>query len=129
MAADDPGRALSLDEAHVDLLRRLAPQVLGVLVRRHGDFTRAEDAVQEALVAAVERWPRDGVPEHPAGWLHTVAQRRYVDQVRAEAARARRERAVLDTAPATRLSRRRPTPTTPPATTCWSCSCSAATRL
>ncbi len=99
MAADDPGRALSLDEAHVDLLRRLAPQVLGVLVRRHGDFTRAEDAVQEALVAAVERWPRDGVPEHPAGWLHTVAQRRYVDQVRAEAARARRERTVLDTAP------------------------------
>ncbi len=83
----------------MDLLRRLAPQVLGALVRRHGDFARAEDAVQEALVAAVEAWPREGVPEHPAGWLHTVATRRYVDQVRAEAARARRERTVLDATP------------------------------
>ncbi|GGM49474.1 RNA polymerase sigma24 factor [Micromonospora sonchi] len=73
--------------------------MLGALVRRHGDFARAEDAVQDALVAAVERWPREGVPEHPAGWLHTVANRRYVDQVRAEAARARRERTVLDTTP------------------------------
>ncbi len=80
-------------------MRRLAPQVLGALVRRHGDFARAEDAVQDALVAAVETWPREGVPEHPAGWLHTVANRRYVDQVRAEAARARRERTVLDTTP------------------------------
>ncbi|MEV6812175.1 sigma-70 family RNA polymerase sigma factor [Micromonospora sp. NPDC051296] len=83
----------------MDLLRRLAPQVLGALVRRYGDFARAEDAVQEALVAAVEAWPREGVPEHPAGWLHTVATRRYVDQVRAEAARARRERTVLDATP------------------------------
>ena len=83
----------------MDLLRRLAPQVLGALVRRYGDFARAEDAVQEALVAAVEAWPREGVPEHPAGWLHTVAARRYVDQVRAEAARARRERTVLDATP------------------------------
>ncbi|WP_233513685.1 RNA polymerase sigma factor [Micromonospora craterilacus] len=83
----------------MDLLRRLAPQVLGALVRRYGDFTRAEDAVQEALVAAVEAWPREGVPEHPAGWLHTVATRRYVDQVRAETARTRRERTVLDATP------------------------------
>ncbi|GIJ25622.1 RNA polymerase sigma24 factor [Micromonospora qiuiae] len=101
MAADgvERSRALSLDEAAVDLLRRLAPQVLGALVRRHGDFAQAEDAVQDALVAAVETWPREGVPEHPAGWLHTVASRRYIDQVRTEAARARRERTVLDTTP------------------------------
>ncbi|TCB96634.1 sigma-70 family RNA polymerase sigma factor [Micromonospora zingiberis] len=90
---------MSLDEASADLLRRLSPQVLGALVRRYGDFTRAEDAAQEAVVAAVEAWPRDGVPEHPAAWLHTVAARRYVDQVRSEVARARRERTVLDTTP------------------------------
>ncbi|MFV2101286.1 RNA polymerase sigma factor [Micromonospora sp. LOL_024] len=90
---------MSLDEATVGLLRRLAPQLLGTLVRRHGDFTRAEDAVQEALVAAVERWPRDGVPEHPSAWLHTVAARRYVDQVRTETARTHRERAMLDATP------------------------------
>ncbi|GIJ78544.1 Predicted RNA polymerase sigma factor, contains C-terminal TPR domain [Micromonospora phaseoli] len=55
--------------------------------------------MQEALVAAVERWPHDGVPEHPSGWLHTVAARRYVDQVRTEAARVHRERAMLDATP------------------------------
>ncbi|WBB57634.1 sigma-70 family RNA polymerase sigma factor [Verrucosispora sp. WMMD573] len=90
---------MSLDATSVDLLRRLAPQLLGTLVRRYGDFGRAEEAVQEALVAAVERWPLDGVPEQPSGWLHTVAARRYVDLVRTEAARARRERTALDLAP------------------------------
>ncbi|MFI7023759.1 RNA polymerase sigma factor [Micromonospora sp. NPDC049900] len=88
-----------MDEATADLLRRLVPQVLGTLVRRYGDFATAEDAVQEALVAAVEAWPREGVPEHPSGWLHTVAARRYVDQVRAEAARTRRERTAHDALP------------------------------
>ncbi|MEG3635801.1 RNA polymerase sigma factor [Micromonospora palythoicola] len=90
---------MSLDAATVDLLRRLAPQVLATLVRRYGDFGRAEDAVQEALVAAVERWPLDGVPEQPSGWLHTVAARRYVDLVRTEVARTRRERTALDLTP------------------------------
>ncbi|WFE47016.1 sigma-70 family RNA polymerase sigma factor [Verrucosispora sp. WMMD1129] len=80
-------------------MRRLAPQLLAALVRRYGDFGRAEDAVQEALAAAVERWPLDGVPEQPSGWLHTVAARRYVDLVRSEAARARRERTALDLTP------------------------------
>ncbi|RKN51351.1 RNA polymerase sigma factor [Micromonospora endolithica] len=82
-----------------DLLRDLAPQVLGALVRRYGDFSRAEDAVQDALLDAVRVWTRDGVPEHPAGWLRTVAARRYVDQVRADAARRRREVALLDATP------------------------------
>ncbi len=68
-------------------------------MRRYGDFGRAEDAVQEALLAAVEAWRADGVPEHPAGWLRTVAARRYVDQVRADAARQRREHALLDATP------------------------------
>ena len=47
----------------------MAPQVLGVLARRYGDFDAAEDAVQEALLAAAEQWPREGVPAEPRGWL------------------------------------------------------------
>ncbi|MFG2333628.1 RNA polymerase sigma factor [Streptomyces sp. NPDC048604] len=74
-----------------DLLRALAPQVLGVLVRRYASFDEAEDAVQEALLAAALQWPKDGVPDNPRGWLVTVAARRLVDQVRSEAARRRRE--------------------------------------
>ena len=52
-----------------DLLRELAPQVLGAVVRRYGDFDAAEDAVQEALFAAATHWPEDGIPGHPRGWL------------------------------------------------------------
>ncbi len=76
-----------------DLLREFAPQVLGILVRRFGDFDAAEDAVQEALLAAALHWPGDGVPENPRGWLVQVAQRRLVDTVRAEVARRHRESA------------------------------------
>ena len=74
-----------------DLLRDLAPQVLGALVRRYGQFDAAEDAVQEALVAAAQRWPKDGVPADPRAWLSTVASRRLVDEWRSESARRRRE--------------------------------------
>ncbi|MCT2582585.1 RNA polymerase sigma factor [Actinophytocola gossypii] len=74
-----------------DLLRRLAPRVLAVLVRRHGAFDACEDAVQEALLAAATRWPAEGVPTEPAGWLVTVAGRRLTDQWRSESARRRRE--------------------------------------
>jgi len=74
-----------------DLLRDLAPQVLGALIRRYGQFDAAEDAVQEALVAASQRWPTDGVPEDPRAWLSTVASRRLVDEWRSESARRRRE--------------------------------------
>jgi RNA polymerase sigma factor (sigma-70 family) len=83
-----------------DLLRELAPQVLGVLVRRYGQFDLCEDAVQEALLAAAVQWPADGVPERPRGWLVTVASRRMTDQVRGESARRRREEAVAAAAPA-----------------------------
>ena len=83
-----------------DLLRELAPQVLGVLVRRYGQFDLCEDAVQEALLAAVVQWPADGVPERPRGWLVTVASRRMTDQVRGESARRRREEAVAAASPA-----------------------------
>ena len=73
------------------LLRDLAPQVLGVVVRRFRDFSAAEDAVQEALVAAAQQWPREGVPEHPRAWLIQVASRRMTDHQRSEIARRRRE--------------------------------------
>ncbi|MFD3996397.1 RNA polymerase sigma factor [Streptomyces sp. NPDC058583] len=76
------------------LLRTYAPQVLGALVRRYGTFDLCEDAVQEALIAAAQQWPADGVPDNPRGWLVTVATRRFVDLVRSEAARRRREDAV-----------------------------------
>ncbi len=74
-----------------DLLRDLAPQVLGALLRRHDDFAAAEDAVQEALIAAAEQWPRDGLPDYPRGWLIQVANRRMLDHLRSEQARRRRE--------------------------------------
>jgi RNA polymerase sigma factor (sigma-70 family) len=73
------------------LLRDLAPQVLGTLVRRYGDFADAEDAVQEALLAAATRWPDQGRPANPRGWLVTVAARRLTDMWRADQARRHRE--------------------------------------
>ncbi|MFD5819464.1 RNA polymerase sigma factor [Streptomyces sp. NPDC127038] len=74
-----------------DLLRRHAPQVLGALVRRYGHFDAAEDATQEALLAAAGQWPENGVPDNPRGWLIKVASRRLVDALRAEQARRLRE--------------------------------------
>jgi RNA polymerase sigma factor (sigma-70 family) len=82
-----------------DLLRELAPQVLGALVRRYGHFDTAEDAVQEALLAAAQQWPEDGVPVSPRGWLITVASRRLTDLLRREQARQRREDRVAQWAP------------------------------
>jgi len=84
-----------------DLLRQLAPQVLGTLVRRYGQFAVAEDATQEALLQAANEWPRSGVPDHPRGWLVTVAARRMTDLLRAELARRRREEAAAWTFPLT----------------------------
>jgi RNA polymerase sigma factor (sigma-70 family) len=73
------------------LLRQLAPQVLGAVVRRYGNFDTAEDAVQEAMLAATTQWPSEGVPDNPKGWLITVAARRLTDLLRSEQARRRRE--------------------------------------
>ncbi len=83
-----------------DLLRELAPQVLGALVRRHGQFDACEDAVQEALVAATMQWPSEGVPDSPQAWLTTVASRRLVDEWRSEGARKRREESAAVLEPA-----------------------------
>jgi RNA polymerase sigma factor (sigma-70 family) len=80
-----------------DLLRTLAPQVLGALTRRHGQFDACEDAVQEALLAAASQWPTGGIPDRPHAWLYTVATRALVDHRRTDSARRRREaQAVLE---------------------------------
>jgi len=89
----------SLDAHAEHLLRDLAPQVLGALIRRFGDFAASEDAAQEALVSAAKQWPRDGVPENPRAWLIQVASRRIADHVRAETARRHREAIVVSLVP------------------------------
>ncbi|WP_290861348.1 sigma-70 family RNA polymerase sigma factor [Hamadaea sp.] len=94
---------MSLPKAVEDLLRQLTPQVLGVVARRYGDFTEAEDAVQEALLAAALQWPEQGVPENPKAWLVTVASRRMTDQIRRASARRRREETVYARSPADEL--------------------------
>jgi RNA polymerase sigma factor (sigma-70 family) len=88
-----------LDDRAQGLLRDLAPQVLGAVVRRFRDFAASEDAVQEALIAAATQWPRGGLPDNPRGWLIHVASRRMTDQVRAEAARRHREALVVSLVP------------------------------
>jgi RNA polymerase sigma factor (sigma-70 family) len=74
-----------------ELLRQVAPQVLGAVVRRYGHFDTAEDAVQEALLAATRQWPAEGVPDNPRGWLIRVASRRLTDLLRHEQSRRRRD--------------------------------------
>ena len=80
-----------LDASSEHLLRDLAPQVLGAVIRRFRDFSAAEDAVQEALLAAATQWPQEGVPGNPRGWLIQVASRRMADYLRSEIARRERE--------------------------------------
>jgi len=81
----------SESEAVEVLLRELAPQVLGAVVRRFRDFPAAEDAVQEALLAAALQWPKEGVPDNSRAWLIQVASRRMTDFIRSDVARRRRE--------------------------------------
>ena len=88
------GDATTASNAVIEgMLRDLAPQVLGALIRRFGTFDTAEDAVQEALLAAAVQWPAEGVPDNPRGWLLTVASRRLTDLLRSDLARHRRETA------------------------------------
>ena len=101
------------------LLRELIPAVTGVLVRRGADFATAEDAVQEAMIAALARWPQDP-PADPKGWLITVAWRKFLDAARTESSRHARE-ARAGAEPAPRRRRTRPTP-------CSSTSCARTRR-
>ncbi|HEY0495502.1 MAG TPA: DUF6596 domain-containing protein [Kutzneria sp.] len=79
---------MTTDREVEDLLRRLAPQVLGILMRRYGDFDACEDAVQEALVAAAAQWRAAGLPDNPRAWLLTVASRRLTDEYRKQRIKA-----------------------------------------
>ncbi len=88
-----------LDRRAEQLLRDLAPQVLGATLRRFRDFAACEDAVQEALIAAASQWPRDGVPDNPRGWLIQVALRRMTDHVRSEISRRTRENVAAQDVP------------------------------
>jgi RNA polymerase sigma factor (sigma-70 family) len=90
---------MNRDEGAEDLLRQLAPQVLGALMRRFGGLDLCEDAVQEALLDAATQWPVSGPPGNPRGWLLTVATRRLTDMLRSESARRRREDAVFAATP------------------------------
>ena len=78
------------DDLDTARLRDLVPQVIGVLVRRGAPFATAEDAVQDALLAAHETWPRDP-PRDEKAWLITAAWRRFLDATRSDAARTARE--------------------------------------
>ena len=82
---------MTTPQAVAGLLRELAPQVLGALMRRYGQFGDCEDAVQEALLAAALQWPDEGLPDNPRGWLITVASRRLTDELRGDSARRQRE--------------------------------------
>jgi RNA polymerase sigma factor (sigma-70 family) len=87
-----------------DLLRALAPQVLGALLRRHQALDLCEDAVQEALIAAAADWPGSGTPDNPRAWLITVANRRLIDEVRRETSRRQREDRLVFGSPPAELS-------------------------
>ncbi|MEU4681156.1 sigma-70 family RNA polymerase sigma factor [Micromonospora sp. NPDC023737] len=91
------------DRGVEDLLRELAPQVLGALVRRYGQFDTCEDATQEALLRAAMRWPSEGIPDNPRGWLVTVASHRLLDEVRSHQSRRRRENAIVAATPQSEL--------------------------
>ncbi|MDQ0893412.1 RNA polymerase sigma factor [Agromyces ramosus] len=87
------------DADAVRALRDAAPSALAVLVRRYGDFAACEDAMQEALIAASAQWPIEGVPDSPRAWLVRVASRRYIDEVRSDVARRRRESLAVELEP------------------------------
>jgi RNA polymerase sigma factor (sigma-70 family) len=76
-------------------LRTLGPQVLAALIQRHRDFDLCEDAVQDALLEAIEQWPVRGVPGNPRAWLATVATRRLIDRIRSDHSRRRREEQLM----------------------------------
>jgi RNA polymerase sigma-70 factor, ECF subfamily len=84
--------AAGLDDQIAAAVRAEHARVLGALIRRFGSVDLAEDAVGEAVVAAVETWRRDGVPPNPGGWLTTTAVRRALDRLRREQARPAKER-------------------------------------
>jgi RNA polymerase sigma-70 factor (ECF subfamily) len=78
--------AAPTDATLAEVFREEAGRLTALLVRSLGDFDLAEDLVQDALVVALERWPREGIPDQPGAWLLTVARRRAIDRLRRDAA-------------------------------------------
>ena len=93
MVSSQPGRVTSDDIARV--FREEHGRAVAVLIRVLGDIDLAEDAVQDAFTVAVERWPAEGLPPSPAGWIITTARNRAIDRLRREASRARRHTQAL----------------------------------
>ena len=79
-----------------DLVRAEGRRVLATLIRTTGSITIAEDAVQEAAIAALEHWPEEGIPDSPRAWLTTVARRKALDAIRHEAGRGDNEVRAMD---------------------------------
>jgi Sigma-70 region 2 len=100
-------RAVSRTRDIEDLLRDAAPRVLAAPARRLGDFADAEDATQEAMLAATQQWPRQGTPENPVGWLIHVASLRVIDRARSDSSRRDREAAAAAREPSCRVPRPR----------------------
>ena len=106
-AGPSAGRASPADPAGVDaagpgftelvgrVFREESGQVLAVLIGALRDFDLAEDALQEAGLVALERWPRDGIPDRPGAWLLTTARRRAIDRIRREGKRQDKQRAAI----------------------------------
>jgi RNA polymerase sigma-70 factor, ECF subfamily len=97
-ATDDPVAAVAADAAAV-AARDSHAQIVATLIRVTGDWTLAEDCAQEALVQALQRWPADGVPANPAGWLMTVARNRATDVLRRATVERRKLRELAALAP------------------------------
>ncbi len=88
------------DECYATIFRRETGQVLASLIGWLGDFDLAEDALHDAIVVALERWPQTGIPANAGGWLTTTARRRALDRLRREQTLARKYQEMLTPADA-----------------------------
>ena len=88
------GRDVEARDAVAAVFREEAPRLIGALLRQIGDFDLAEELVQDAIVEALEHWPREGLPERPGAWLMATARRKAIDRARREA-RGREKLALL----------------------------------
>src|SRR3546814_2993998 len=122
------------EQALAEIFRREAGRCTATLIRVLGDIDLAEDAVAEAFAIAAERWPTDGVPPNPGGWITTTARNRAIDRLRRESTREERHEAAhrlhtddMAPDPDPRLAEPDELSTWWTTTSCGSCSC-AATR-
>ncbi|MDA1349783.1 MAG: sigma factor, partial [Chloroflexi bacterium] len=85
-------------QAIESIFREESGRIVASLIRVLGDFDIAEEAMQEALITALERWPTDGVPDNPGAWITTTARRKAVDRLRREKVRREKYLAVAQEA-------------------------------